>query len=73
MKREKDCEEDRDRDGRTASRKMEDRSIWSCAKAEQACSLQPPYNVLKLFCKIILKMQKSVRYCPGFEHDFKYP
>ena len=34
-RKEKYCEEDRDRDGRTASRKMEDRSIWSCAKAEQ--------------------------------------
>ena len=26
---------DRDRDGRTASRKMEDRLIWSCAETEQ--------------------------------------
>ena len=28
-------EENRDKDRRTVSRKMEDRSIWSCAKAEQ--------------------------------------
>ena len=33
----------------------------------------PPNNLLKFFCNILLKMQKSVRYCPGFEHDFKCP
>ena len=32
---EKGCEENRAKDRRTVSRKMEDRSIWSCAETKQ--------------------------------------